>query len=72
LYFKNKEYEKALEHFTKAEAHAENSSPIRKILAIVNFSTHNYEQAKDIFLQILKDDSDDIEACQYLSKIHVK
>ena len=71
LYFKDKKYDKALEHLTEAGEHLGNDLTIRKMLGVVHFSTHNYDQAEDIFLQILQEESDNIEAYHYLSKICV-
>ncbi len=70
LYFKNKKYNKALEHLSEADAYSENNPAVKKMLAIVNYCTDNPEKAREIFLDIIREDPNDSEAYQYLSKIY--
>jgi glycosyltransferase involved in cell wall biosynthesis/Tfp pilus assembly protein PilF len=71
FYFKNRDFEKALMHLSKADNMSECNLGIKKMLGIVYFSMHNYHDAKEIFEKILEKDDADAEACRYLAQIHV-
>ncbi|MBW2107570.1 MAG: glycosyltransferase, partial [Deltaproteobacteria bacterium] len=71
LYFKNKQYDKALEHLTEAENLAGEDLSIKKMLAIVYLANKNYRNAKEVLHQILEKDPEDADVHQHLSMVCV-